>query len=71
MYSTRPLPLPVSSHLVGSTPSLPEEAGTSSDKHVSDERDDMECREGFGISLIVFDQPPTTRRPGKAPLDMR
>ena len=35
--STRPLPLPASSDLAGSTPSLPERAGTSSDKQFATE----------------------------------
>jgi hypothetical protein len=38
-------------------------------EHVSDEGDDVEPCEGFGISLVVFDEAPAARSPGEGPFD--
>ena len=38
-------------------------------EHVSDEGDDVEACEGFGISLVFLDEAPAARRPGEGSLD--
>ena len=34
-------------------------------EHVSDEGNDMQSREGFGVSFVIFDKPSATRGPGE------
>ena len=38
-------------------------------EHEADENDDVQAREGFGVALVVLDEPSASRRPSERSFD--